>query len=193
MKAVQIKPNIYWVGAKDWKLREFHGYTTHRGSTYNSYLIMDEKIVLVDTVKQHLYEEMLDRIKSITKPEKIDYIVCNHVEMDHSGVIPEISKLAPKAEIIISSNGDKGLREHFFNTDLNTKIVKSGDTINIGSRTLQFFPTPMVHWPDSMVTYVPEEKLLLSNDAFGQHYSSSHLFNTECSRDIVFEEAAKLC
>ena len=191
MKAHEIKPGIFWVGGKDSKLREFHGYKTHRGTSYNAYLIKDKKTVLVDSVKQGLRDDMIDRLKSIVDISTIDYIVCNHVEMDHSGVIPEIAKLAPNAEIIASPNGDRGLHEHYFSCDLKIRTVKHGETISIGKRTLQFFHTAMVHWPDSMATYIPEDKLLLPNDAFGQHYSSEKLFYDECPREIVLEEAAK--
>jgi len=190
MKPVEIKPGIYWVGGIDWDLRNFHGYLTQRGSTYNAYLIVDEKTVLVDTVKHYLFEEMLSRVKEIIDPSRIDYVVANHVEMDHSGSIPKILKIAPKAKVITSPQGEKGLSRHF-KRDWNFRVVKSGDTINIGKRSLQFFLTPMVHWPDNMVTYIPEEKLLLSNDAFGQHLASAKRFDDEVGWDITFEEAAK--
>ena len=168
MNKIEIKPNVYWVGGIDWDLRNFHGYLTQRGTTYNAYLIMDEKIVLVDTVKHYLFEEMLSRIKDICDPSKIDYIVSNHVEMDHSGSLPKILELVPNAKVITSTKGEKGLRRHF-KKDWDFQVVKSGDTLNIGKRTLHFVHTPMVHWPDNMVTYIPDDKLLLSNDAFGQH------------------------
>jgi len=190
MKPVEIKPGIYWVGGIDWDLRNFHGYLTQKGSTYNAYLIVDEKTVLVDTVKHYLFEEMLSRVKEIIDPSRIDYVVANHVEMDHSGSIPKILKIAPKAKVITSPQGEKGLSRHF-KRDWNFRVVKSGDTINIGKRSLQFFLTPMVHWPDNMVTYIPEEKLLLSNDAFGQHLASAKRFDDEVGWDITFEEAAK--
>jgi flavorubredoxin len=191
MKAIEIKPDIYWVGGKDSKLREFHGYKTHRGTSYNAYLIIDEKITLVDTVKSSLEDDMIKRLTSIIDPQKIDYIVCNHVEMDHSGVIPKMAKLAPNAEILASPNGDKGLHAHFFNSNLKIRTVKNGESISIGKRTLQFHHMQMVHWPDSMGTYIKEDKLLLPNDAFGQHYSCEHLFFDESPKDIVIAEAAK--
>jgi flavorubredoxin len=178
------------VGGIDWDLRNFHGYLTPRGSTYNAYLIVDEKIVLVDTVKHYLFEEMLSRIREVVDPSRIDYIVVNHVEMDHSGSLPKILKIASKAKLITSPHGEKGLRRHF-KEDWNFKVVKSGDSLSIGKRTLQFFLTPMVHWPDSMVTYVPEEKLLLPNDAFGQHIASAERFDDQVGWDILYQEAAK--
>jgi flavorubredoxin len=190
MKPEEINPKIFWVGGIDWDLRNFHGYLTQRGSTYNAYLIVDEKIVLIDTVKHYLFEEMLSRIKEVVDPSRIDYIVANHVEMDHSGSLPRILKIAPKAKLITSPHGEKGLRRHF-KQEWDFKVVKSGDSVNIGERTLQFFLTPMVHWPDSMATYVPEEKLLLPNDAFGQHIASAERFDDQVGWDILYQEAAK--
>ncbi len=190
MKPVEFKKDVYWVGGIDWKLRDFHGYRTQRGSTYNSYLIKDEKIVLVDTVKHYLYDEMLARIREIVDPAKIDYVVSNHVEMDHSGCLPRIMQLAKNAVLLTSPNGEKGLRRHF-KQEWNFKVVKTGETINIGKRNLQFVQVPMVHWPDSMVTYVPEDKLLLPNDAFGQHIASAERFDDQLGFDVIKEEAAK--
>jgi len=190
MKSVEIKPGIYWVGGIDWNLRDFHGYETRRGSTYNSYLIIDEKTVLVDTVKNYLLDEMLSRIREIVDPSQIDYLISNHVEMDHSGGISGVLKFAPRARVITSPQGQKGLRRHF-KIDWDFQVVKSGETMKIGRRTLQFFLTPMVHWPDSMATYVPQEKLLLPNDAFGQHIATAARFDDQIGWDIVHEEAAR--
>jgi len=190
MKSIEIKKGIYWVGGIDWDLRDFHGYLTQKGSTYNAYLIVDEKIVLIDTVKHYLYDEMLSRIKEIVDPSKIDYIVSNHVEMDHSGGLPKIMQVCKNAKIITSPNGEKGLKAHY-EQDWNFEVVKSGDSINIGLRNLNFVLTPMVHWPDSMVTYIPEDKLLLSNDAFGQHIASDERFDGELDFNVVKAEAAK--
>lgn len=190
MDKVEIKPGIYWVGAIDWNIRDFHGYTTDRGTTYNSYLIVDEKTVLVDTVKRPFFQEMLSRIKEIVDPASIDIIVANHVEMDHSGSLPLILDAAPNAEVICSPRGEKGLLRHY-KKDLNLRAVESGESLNIGKRTLHFVHIPMVHWPDSMVTYIPEEKLLLPNDAFGQHIATPERFDDELCWDILREEAAK--
>ena len=190
MTQVEIKRGIYWVGAIDWDLRNFHGYLTQRGSTYNAYLIIDEKIVLVDTVKSYLFNEMLERVKAIIDPARIDFIISNHTEMDHSGGLPMMMEIAKNATLICSPNGEKGLRRHF-KKDWNFRIVNTGDSINIGKRALKFVCIPMVHWPDSMVTYMPEEKLLLSNDAFGQHVASYERFDDEIGWDIAREEAAK--
>ena len=151
---------------------------------------MDKKITLVDTVKHYLFEEMLDRIKEIVDPKKIDYIISNHVEMDHSGSLPKMIKEAPNAKIITSTRGEKGLLRHY-KKNLGFQVVNSGDTLNIGKRTLHFVHIPMVQWPDSMVTYIPSDKLLLPNDAFGQHIASSERFDDEIDWGILREEAAK--
>jgi flavorubredoxin len=190
LKAVEIKPDIYWVGGIDWDIRNFHGYLTQRGTTYNAYLFIDKKITLVDTVKHYLFDEMMTRIQDIVDPSKIDYIISNHVEMDHSGSLLKIADIATKAKVVTSTRGEKGLKRHY-KKDLNLQIVNSGDTLNIGKRTLNFVHIPMVHWPDSMVTYIPQDKLLLPNDAFGQHIASSKRFDDEIGWDILKEEAAK--
>ncbi|HUV79317.1 MAG TPA: FprA family A-type flavoprotein [Candidatus Bathyarchaeia archaeon] len=191
MKPIEIKTGIYWVGGIDWNLRNFHGYLTQRGTTYNAYLIIDEKVVLVDTVKHYLFDEMLARIRAVIDPAQIDYLVSNHVEMDHSGSLPKMIAMAPNAKVVTSPNGEKGLRRHY-KEEWDPLVVKSGDTLSIGKRTLQFFLTPMVHWPDNMVTYLPEEKLLLSNDAFGQHIATTERFDDEVDCwDVLQEEAAK--
>src|SRR4030042_870736 len=190
MKPLEIKKGVYWVGAIDWDLRNFHGYSTNRGSSYNAYLVVDKKITLVDTVKDYLFDEMLGRIKEIIDPSKIDYIISNHTEMDHSGGLPLIMDIAKNAVIVASPNGEKGLKRHF-KKNWNFKVVNTGDSINIGARNLNFVLVQMVHWPDSMVTYAPEEKLVLSNDAFGQHIASNERFVSEVGFDIVKEEAAK--
>ena len=190
MNKVEIKPDIYWVGGIDWDIRNFHGYSTNRGTTYNAYLIIDKKITLVDTVKHYLYDEMMDRIKAVIDPSKIDYIVSNHVEMDHSGSLPRLLEIVKNAKVITSTRGEKGLLRHY-KKNLNLKVVESGDTISIGKRTLHFVHIPMVHWPDSMVTYIPSDKLLLPNDAFGQHIASSERFDDEIEWGILREEAAK--
>ena len=190
MQAIEIKKGIYWVGAIDWSMRSFHGYETGRGSSYNAYLILDEKITLIDTVKEPFRDELISRISSVIDPAKIDIIVSNHVEPDHSGSIPEMMKLCPKAEIYTSDpNGFKGLTAHY--GDLPYHGVKAGDTLSLGKRTLTFVPTPMLHWPDSMVTYCPEEKILFSNDAFGQHLAASKLFDDEVDFAVLMEEAKK--
>ncbi len=191
MNIVEVKKDIYWVGAVDWNLRNFHGYSTNRGSTYNAYLILDEKITLIDTVKAPFSKELIDRVSEIIDPSKIDYLVSNHVEMDHSGAIPYVMEYMPNATIVTSSpNGLKGLKAHY-GEKYHYEGVKMGESLNIGKRNLTFVPTPMLHWPDNMVTYCPEEKLLFSNDALGQHYASSVRFDDEADIDEVFQEAKK--
>lgn len=189
MNAIEIKPGIYWVGVKDWNLKEFHGYSTPHGSTYNSYLIMDERITLVDGVKHYLSHENLARISSQTAFDKIAYVVVNHVEMDHSGNIPEIMKLAPQAKIVTNSAGKQALEAHFDTEGWQFELIKTGDTLPIGKHTLEFMTTPMLHWPDSMMTYIRDEKLLLSNDGFGQHYASDAFFVKDAPFDDVMENA----
>lgn len=190
MQAVKICKDIYWVGAIDWSMRSFHGYQTGRGSTYNAYLILDEKITLIDTVKDSFADELIARISSVIDPARIDYIISSHVEPDHSGSIPRIARLCPHAKIITSlPNGLKGLKARY--GELPYEGVKAGDELCIGRRRLQFVPTPMLHWPDSMVTYCPEEKILFSNDAFGQHFASSKRFDDENDLPTVLWEAKK--
>jgi flavorubredoxin len=190
VQPIALKPGVYWVGAIDWALRNFHGYTTDRGATYNAYLIVDEKIALIDTVKAGLTEELFTRVAQVTPLESIDYLVSNHVEMDHSGGIPAALARMPKARVITSApQGLKGLTAHY--GDRNYQTVKAGDSLSLGKRTLRFVPTPMLHWPDNMVTYCPEEKILFSNDAFGQHYACAQRFDDEAPMDKVMQEAAK--
>ncbi len=190
LNKIEIKPDIYWVGGIDWDLRSFHGYNTPKGTTYNSYLIFDNKITLIDTVKHYLFNEMLNRIKEIVDPSKIEYIVSNHVEMDHSGSITKLLEICPNAKIITSTRGEKGLHLHY-KKELNLKVVNSGDKLNIGKKILTFYHIPMVHWPDSMVTYITNDKLLLPNDAFGQHIASCERFDDELEWDILKHDAAK--
>ncbi|MBC7187386.1 MAG: FprA family A-type flavoprotein [Calditrichaeota bacterium] len=190
MRAFELKPGIYWVGSIDWDLRNFHGYLTPYGSTYNAYLVVDEKVALIDTVKRPFLDELLARVQSVIDPVQIAYVVCNHVEMDHSGSIPALVERAPQAQVLTSPNGEKGLRAHF-HSDLNYRVVRSGEAISLGRRSLQFFHTPMVHWPDSMVTYLPEEAILFSNDAFGQHLATAVRFDDQAGWEVVYAQAAK--
>jgi anaerobic nitric oxide reductase flavorubredoxin len=192
MPPVKVLENIFWVGAVDWNVRHFHGFTysTQRGTTYNAYLIVDKKIALVDTVEHPFAEEMIERIKEIVDPSKIDYIIANHVESDHSGSIAEILKLASNATVVGTANCQKGLEKHYFG-NWKFQVVKTGDTLNIGERTLSFVEAPMLHWPDSMFTYIEKDALLLPNDAFGQHLATSKRFNDEVDQNILMWEAAK--
>ncbi|MHB9155145.1 MAG: FprA family A-type flavoprotein [Endomicrobiales bacterium] len=192
MTAIKISENIYWVGAVDWNIRSFHGhtYTTKRGSTYNAYLIMDEKITLVDTVYGPFARDLIENIKQVIDPSKIDYIIANHVETDHSGALPELLKLCPKAKVFGTAKCKEGLYRHYY-LDMDFKTVKTGDTLKLGKRTLSFIEAPMIHWPDSMFTYVVEDALLMPNDAFGQHLATSERFNDEVDPCALMEEASK--
>jgi flavorubredoxin len=180
MKAAAIKEGIYWVGAVDWAVRDFHGYVTPRGTTYNNYLILDEQVTLIDTVKYDFSDITLKNIFSVVDPATIRNVVINHIENDHVTSLDRIMELAPNATIYLTEKGRRGL-ERFYRqlNDWDVKVVKSGDTLNIGKRTLQFIETPMLHWPDSMFTYVPQDKVLFTQDAFGQHIASSGRFDDE--------------
>ena len=190
MQAIEIRSDLYWLGAIDWSMRSFHGYATSRGSSYNAYLILDDKITLIDTVKRPFAGELLDRIASVIDPARIDYIVSNHAEPDHSGSIPLLLSHCPHAKVYTSDpQGHKALAARY--GDLPYEAVKTGDTLSLGRHTLHFVATPMLHWPDSMVTYCPEEKILFSNDAFGQHLASNRLFDDENDLSVVMAEAKK--
>ncbi len=190
---VKIAQDIYWTGYIDWNLRSFHGYSTPQGSTYNAYLILDEKPALIDTVKHYGFDEMLLRIKEIIEPGKIKYIISNHTELDHSGSIAKLLACCPDAEVVCSPKGEEGLKKHFLAASKNWqfKVVNSGDTLKIGKHDLKFFLMPMVHWPDSMATYSASDSILFPNDAFGQHYASAERFADEVGMDIVIKEAKK--
>jgi len=179
MKAIEIKSNIFWVGAIDWAVRDFHGYITPNGTTYNNYLINDKKITLVDTVKHEFCNATIRNIQNIVDLSKIVNIVINHIEPDHASSIDLIMKLVPDTTIYITERGKKGLDRHYDTSKWNFKIVKTGDTLNTGKYNLLFLETPMLHWPDSMVTYVKEAKLLISQDAFGQHMATAARFDDE--------------
>ncbi|MEM2900935.1 MAG: FprA family A-type flavoprotein [Thermoplasmata archaeon] len=190
MNTTTLKEGIYWLGAIDWNIRNFHGYSTHRGTTYNSYLIVDEKIALIDTVKLPFYNEFIKKLKSVVSLDKIDYLIMNHLEMDHSGAIPKTLENLPNAELVATNAGRLGY-EKTYHKEQKMRVVNEGDSIKLGKRTLKFIPVPMLHWPDSMVTYCPEEKILFSNDAFGQHLATSHRFADLINKHILYEEAAK--
>ncbi|MBM4055480.1 MAG: FprA family A-type flavoprotein [Planctomycetes bacterium] len=191
MKPIQLKEGVYWVGEIDWDLRNFHGYSTQRGSTYNTYLVIDEKITLVDGVRPHLFDKMMQRLSALIDPAKIHYVVVNHVEMDHSGSLPLIMDVAKNATILTSPNGKKGLLAHYKRNDWNIQVVNMDEEVNIGKRTIKFFLAQMVHWPDNMAGYLVEEKILFSNDAFGQHIASPERFDDELYLGVVLEEAKK--
>ncbi len=187
---VELKSGIHWVGAIDWNIRNFHGYSTHKGTTYNAYLVIGEKTALVDTVKAPFYGEMLERINNIMAPEEIDYLIVNHVEMDHSGSLPLIRETLPRVQILCSPRAEGELKLHY-GDEIPLKVVKTGDVLELGRKSLTFVEVPMVHWPDSMVTYVKEDKVLLPNDAFGQHIASSERFDDELGWETIHPELTK--
>ena len=190
MEPLEIAKGIYSVGVTDWNIRDFHGYSTHRGTTYNAFLIVDEKIILVDTVKKEFSGQLLDNISQIVDPKKIDIVVSNHSEMDHSGGLPRIMhKIGEDKPIYCSKMGFKNLSSHF-TQQWNYHPVENNETLSIGKRTLTFLETRMLHWPDSMFTYVKEDKLLFSSDAFGQHYAGVEAFDDELG-DAVMLHAKK--
>ncbi len=189
MGKVELKKGIYWVGAIDWNIRVFHGYDTPQGTTYNAYLIVDDKVALIDTVKAPFFEEMVQRVEEIIPFNKIDYIISNHVEMDHSGSLPRAMDLAPQVTLVTSERGKKGLAR-YYKKDWPCQTVKSGDSLALGARQLSFLEIPMVHWPDSMVSYCPGEKILFSNDAFGQHLATAQRFDDEIGWEVIHPEAA---
>jgi len=189
-RAVQITDHVYWVGAIDWSIRDFHGYLTSRGSTYNAYLVLGEKNTLVDAVKAPLKEEMLSRIASVLAPEKIDYIISNHAEMDHSGALFEVADVVHPEKIYASSLGNKTLIEHF-HTDREITMVKDGETCALGNLHFTFLESRMLHWPESMVTYLAEDRLLFSQDIFGMHLATGERFTDEIAEHILNSEAAK--
>lgn len=189
-KPVQVMDNIYWVGAVDWNIRDFHGYSTGRGTTYNAYLIMGEKVILVDTVKAPFKNEMLSRISHLVDPRAVDYIISNHAEVDHSGGLREVIEEIKPAQVFASTMGVKALEELF---GLGNKIsaVKDGDSLTLGNTTLTFWETRMLHWPDSMFTYLPNCGLLFAQDAFGMHLASFERFSDEIDEAILAEEGRR--
>lgn len=192
MGTFKVLPDIWSVGAVDWDTRFFHGpaYSTHRGTTYNAYLVVDEKVALVDTVHRPFTSELADNLRQVLGTRKIDYMVVNHIEPDHSGALPEILKLYPQATVVCTAKAKEGL-ESYYGGGWTGKIVKTGDSVELGSHTLSFVETPMLHWPDNMVTYIPQKKILLSNDAFGQHIAWSHPYDDQNDLAAVMEEATK--
>jgi flavorubredoxin len=188
-KAVKVSDHVYWVGAIDWNIRDFHGYTTKRGSTYNAYLILADKVTLVDTVKAPFKEEMLSRIASVINPRDIRYIVSNHSEMDHSGCLPEVIEMISPEKVIASAVGSKTLK-NLFSITQEISAVKDGDLLSLGNMTLSFMETRMLHWPDSMFSYLAEEQILFSQDAFGMHLATSGRFDDEIDTSILEYEAA---
>jgi len=191
MKTVEIKNNIHWVGAIDWNVRDFHGYSTWEGTTYNAFLVKDEKITLFDTVKKSHISDLLHHINQLMDPAAIDYLIINHVEMDHSGALPEIVERIRPEKIFCSKMGKKAIEEHFHPKGWPLEAVATGDSISLGTKTVQFLETRMLHWPDSMFSYLPDDKLLISSDAFGQHLASSERFDDEVDFSELMDHTAK--
>lgn len=192
MQPVEIKKDIFWVGFVDYDHRDFHGYSrSPDGSTYNAYLIKDEKNVLLDTVASGCEGTLLCRMAQVLEPEKIDYIICNHMELDHAGALEAIIERCKPEKIFVSQTGLKSMAGYFDCKNWPVQAVKSGDSINIGKRTIVFQETRMLHWPDSMVSYIPEDKLLVSNDIFGQNIASSARFVDEFGDDGEYTRRVK--
>jgi len=188
-----IKNNIHWVGKIDWELRKFHGneYSTHKGSSYNSYLIQEEKTALIDTVWAPFAKEFVNNLKSEIDLNKIDFIIANHGEVDHSGSLPELMRQIPNTPIYCTANGIKSLQGHY-HQDWNFHPVKTGEKLSLGNgKELIFIEAPMLHWPDTMFCYLTGDNVLFSNDAFGQHYATEYLFNDLVDQGELFYEAIK--
>ncbi len=189
---IKLTDKVTWVGKVDWTLTTFHGeeYSTHKGSSYNSYLIRDQKTVLIDTVWQPYDQEFISNLRQEIDLGQIDYIVANHAEIDHSGALAELMREIPGTPIYCTANGIKSLKGHY-HQDWNFVPVKTGDTLDLGENKLVFVEAPMLHWPDSMFTYLTGESILFSNDAFGQHYASESLYNDSVDRAELYHEALK--
>jgi len=189
----KIKNNIYWVGQVDWELQKFHGdeYSTNRGSTYNSYLIKEEKIVLIDTVWKPFSKEFVENLSKEVDLDKIDYVIANHGEIDHSGALPELMERIPETPIYCTANGVKSLKGQY-HKDWNFQVVKTGDTLDLGNgKQLIFVEMRMLHWPDSMASYLTKDNILFSNDAFGQHYATEFMYNDLVDQDELYAECIK--
>jgi len=190
--AVKITDSTTWVGKTDWELQKFHGeeYSTFKGSSYNSYLVRDEKIALIDTVYGPYGEEFVDNLEREIDLKSIDYVIANHGEVDHSGGLPELMRRIPGVPIYCSQQATKSLKG-YYHQDWNFQVVKTGDTLSLGEKTLTFVSAPMLHWPDSMFTYMDKENTLFSNDAFGHHLASDRMFNDLVDQDELMRECIK--
>jgi len=190
-KGIKITDSVYWVGAIDWDVRNFHGYLTPRGSTYNAFLVLGDKPALVDTVKAPFQDEMFARIASVIDPQKIDYIISNHAEMDHSGCLPDTIERVKPEKVFTSHMGQRALTEHFHMDPSSLTVVDDGESVDLGGKTFTFVETKMCHWPDSMVSYLHEDAVLFSQDAFGMHLASHERFLDELDSCITDYEALK--
>ncbi|HHX64738.1 MAG TPA: MBL fold metallo-hydrolase [Chloroflexi bacterium] len=188
----KLMDGVFWVGVVDWGLKHFHGHelSTHRGSSYNSYLILDEKIALVDTVWGPFQDDLIDNIREVIDPARIDIVVANHAESDHSGALAAVLRHAPNATLVTSRRGEESVRGHY-HQPWEIKTVRTGDRTSLGQNELVFIEAPMLHWPDSMFTYLTGKNLLMSNDAFGQHYATAFRFNDRVNQEELYEEALK--
>ena len=188
--AKQITPRVSWVGKVDWELTRFHGdeYSTHRGSSYNSYLVRDERVALIDTVWQPYDREFVSRLKQEIDLSEIDYIIMQHNEVDHSGALPELMREIPDTPIYCTKKGEAIIRGHY-HQDWNFVNVKTGDTLSLGQTTLTFVEATMLHWPDTMFTYMDQDGgILFSNDGFGQHFATESLYNDAvCEAELMYE------
>ncbi|MFO8165716.1 MAG: FprA family A-type flavoprotein [Thermodesulfobacteriota bacterium] len=185
MSPIEIASDIYWLGVIDWNIRDFHGYTTYQGSTYNSFLVMDEKTALIDTVKKGFEDELIASISKLVDPAKIDYVISNHTEMDHTGGLERImQRVGNDTPLYCSKMGHKNLSQHFPDS-WNYHPVEDEGELSLGKKTLSFMETRMLHWPDSMFTYVKEDKILFSSDAFGQHYAGLERFDDQIGEAIM--------
>ena len=187
--AVPVSPNVWWVGARDWSVRNFHGYETNRGSSYNAFLVIDEKVTVIDAVKAPFVPEMLARIASVIDPAKVDYVISNHSEPDHSGGLPEIIAATNPEKVFASTAGTKTLAAYYGLENITT--VKTGDSISLGAGSIAFVDTKMLHWPDSMVSFYDRDKVLFSQDAFGMHLAVSPMWADECDTAVLDYEARK--
>lgn len=188
----KLAEGVHWVGVVDWGLKHFHGFelSTHRGSTYNSYLVVDDKVALIDTTWAPFVDEFMANVREVVDPARIDYVIANHAEPDHSGGLPAIMRECPNATVVVSKQGAKSIPGHY-HQQWNFMTVGTGDTLSLGIRELVFVEAPMLHWPDSMFTYLTGDAILLPNDAFGQHYATAFRFNDQVDQKELYEEALK--
>jgi flavorubredoxin len=188
----EIKKDVFWIGKVDWEIRKFHGdeYSTHRGTTYNSYLVKDKKTALIDTVWSPFSAEFARNLDNQVSLKNIDYIVAQHAEIDHSGGLAELLEHIPDTPVYCTNNGMKSFKGHF-HKNWNFVPIKTGDKLNLGKKELIFIEAPMLHWPDSMFSYLTEENILFSNDAFGQHLASEMLYNDSVDQAELVQECIK--
>jgi len=187
-----VKNDVSWAGKIDWELRKFNGdeYSTHRGSTYNPYLIKEEKVALIDTVRAPFSKEFITNLVKEIDLRKIDYVIANYAEIDHRGALPELMQYIPDTPIYSAKNGINSLKGHY-HQDWNFNVVKTGNSLSLGPKELIFIEAPMLHWPDSMFCYLTEDNILFSNDGFGQHYASEYMFNDLVDQSELFNECMK--